>query len=185
MLGLFTKKLTESFNHFVDWSRAANLIRTGNHRYSKDELIARGSIVALTAVFAYVGANLNKSEITGCSDTTMMMISAIVGAVLSHHVIAVRPLYLKRLEISKDCERLSNEIMQKLENNEINMSLVCKAHIEEELHRIQHLSLSNETHGNASQTWGRRQRLLSELNEKLIPEKFNEADWVGVSAKLR
>lgn len=181
MFGFFTKKLTEYSNHYIDWSRAAELIQAGNHRYSIDELKARGSILALTAVSAYLGAEVNDPEKTNCSATTMAIILGVFGAVLSHHIIAVRPLYRKRFEISKDCKRLSDEIICKLENNAVKMSSACKASIEKELHRIENLSLSNEKHGNASQTWGRRKRLLSELNEKLTPEKFNETDWVVAS----
>lgn len=181
MFGFFTKKLTEYSNHYIDWSRAAELIQAGNHRYSKDELIARGSIIALTAISVYLGASLNNSEKTNFSDVQMAIIFGVIGAVLSHDVIAVNPLRRKRLEVSKDCKFLSNEIIQKLEKNEVNMSSACKVSIEEKLHRIQSLSLSDEKHGNATQTWGRRKRLLSELNEKLIPEKFNEADWVAVA----
>lgn len=181
MFGLFTKKLTEYSNHYIDWSRAAELIQAGNHRYSKEEIVARGGIIALTAVSAYLGAEVNNPEKTNCSATTMAIILGVFGAFVSHHIIAVRPLYRKRLEISKDCKRLSNEIIQKLENNEVKMNSACKASIQEELHRIESLSLSNTKHGNASQTWGRRKRLLSELNEKLTPEKFKEADWVVAS----
>jgi hypothetical protein len=183
MFGLFTKKLTEYSNHYIDWSRAAELIQAGNHRYSKDELLARGSIVAITAVSAYLGAEANNPEKTNCSATTMAIILGVLAAVISHHFIAVLPLYRKRLEMSRECQQIIDEINQKLEKNEVNMSEACKVHIRREIDTIMHLSLSDEKHGNASQTWGRRKRLLSELNEKLTLEKLNEEDWVGTYAR--
>src|SRR5580700_7758899 len=109
MFGLFTKKLTEYSNHYIDWSRAAELIQAGNHRYSKDELLARGSIVAITAVSAYLGAEANNPEKTNCSATTMAIILGVLAAVISHHFIAVLPLYRKRLEMSRECQQIIDE----------------------------------------------------------------------------
>jgi hypothetical protein len=181
MFRFYAKKLTESSNHYLDWSRIGELVQAGNHRYSKDEVITRGGIIAFTAVAAFLGYLLNDSEKTNCSDVQMSVALGVSGFILSHAVV-IYPLVQKRLELSKDCALLSNEIIQKLEKNVVNMSSECKAKVQEELLRIKNLSLSNEDHGKASQTWGRRRRLLSEINEKLLPEKFNEADWVGSAA---
>ncbi len=178
MFRLFTKKLTEYSNHYIDWSRAAELVLSGDHHYSKDEIIVRGKIIVLTAVSAYVGASLNESNKTHCSNVSMAMISAVLGFIFWHAIIAVYPLYYKRRELKKDCDRLIQEINKKLDDNLMHISQASKDNIKQIiLKEIMKLSLSDQNHGNASKTWGRRQSLLFELNDRLSPEYFNEAEW--------
>lgn len=180
MFGFFAKALTEKSNHYIDWSRIGELIQSGNHRYSKDELLARGSIIICTAVSTYLGSSLNNSEKTKCSNVQMAIAFGLLGFILSHAIV-IYPLYRKRVELSHECKLLASEIHNKLEQNVVHMSEACKTKIKEKIHEILTLSLSTDNHGNASQTWGRRKRLLSEINEKLTPEKFNEEEWISYS----
>lgn len=79
MFGFFSKNLTEYSNHYLDWSRIGELVSSGVHRYSTNEMIARGKIIASTAISGFLAAYLNDKEKTNCSDFTAGIVAGILG----------------------------------------------------------------------------------------------------------
>lgn len=54
--------MTEKSKHYLDWSRTGELLFSGNHRYSSEELLVRGFIVFPIAASAYLGATRNNEK---------------------------------------------------------------------------------------------------------------------------
>lgn len=176
MFRSISKNLTEYCNHYVDWSRIGELLHSGKHRYSKSELLVRGAIIASTAISAFLGAYLNDEEKTGYSDGSATLAAGIAGFVLSHTVVIV-PILKKRYDMSSDCKKFANEITLKMENHP-KLSSASRQAINSLVTHISKISLSDEKHGKASQTWGKRKKILSLLNEKLDDINLDEGIWL-------
>jgi hypothetical protein len=182
MFGLFAKKLTEYSNHYLDWSRIGELLKSGTHRYSKEELKVRGSIIAFTAVSAFLGAYFNDKEKTRCANLTVALAAGLLGFTVSHTV-ALYPLIKKRLEMKQDCLRLMKEIEIKMKNS-TSLSQAERHSIQAVLEGIITLSLSDTQHSKASQTWGRRKHLLTKVSEHLDRESYGNSLWQGNVAAI-
>lgn len=176
MFASFSNTLTKMTNHYIDWSRVGNLVRSGTHRYSTQELVTRGSILAATAVSAFLGAYYNDEETTNRSDGMAALAAGLAGFVLSHTLV-IASLIKKRCDASAECNKQIREINVILERiNTPNVSAAVKAVID----HIQTMSLSNNNHSNASATWGRRLALLTRVKELLLsPEGSKEEYWNG------
>lgn len=160
--GLFAKKATEWTNHYLDISRIGELLRT-NHHYSRDEIKDRAIIIASIAVSGFLGAYFNNKEKTNCSSLTMGLAGAGFGFVASHLVV-ILPLIQKRRAMKKQCDEIISRIME--ETNVLDIQTTKK--IAELCKYItQEFSLSDDKHGRASQTWGKRISLLLRL-EKIL-----------------
>ncbi|MDR3477273.1 MAG: hypothetical protein P4M14_04505 [Gammaproteobacteria bacterium] len=179
MFGFFSKKMTEHSHHYLDWSRVGELLRVGNHRYSQDEIIMRGGIIACTALSAFLAGYFNNPEKTNCSTSTLSIIGGVFGFTLSHAIV-IYPLIKKRREMSTDCHNTVNAIHK--------MDMPHQEKIQAVITHILNLSLSNDKHSNASQTWGRRKYLLNKLHEQLkdqqTPLDFNYDSIEEIVAKL-
>jgi hypothetical protein len=175
MFRLFSKSLTERTHHYIDWSRIGNLVASGNHRYGAQELLVRASIIACIATSAYVAAHFNNEEKTGCSTLVAAIAGGAFGFVASHTVV-IYPLVKKRCDMSKECKQLVAEIEEKihsLPSSEQNFKVMIDAVLE----KIQVMSLSDDVHAKASQTWGKRKTLLLMVCEKL--NAYDSKDWQG------
>lgn len=171
MLGFFSKKLTEYSNHYLDWSRVGELIHSGVHRYSTDEIKARAKIIAATAISGFLGAYFNDSEKTHCSDLSAVLVAGILGFTLSHYF-ALKPLIAKRRKMSQECDLLIRDILQSTKDS------ASKILLETVVDHIMKLSLSDDKHGRASQTWGKRLQLLTKLKLKLTEDQqLNVGFW--------
>ena len=162
MYGFFTNKLTALSNNYIDWSRAAELIASGNHRYTHEQILIRSAIVATTAVSGFLGAYYNDSKKTQCSDLTIAIATSTLGFLLSHAYVAV-PLINKRRKISQECDELIDEIKEKAKG----ITTISHDALNQLLDKIVTLSLADEKAARASQTWGYRKRLLTNLNKGL------------------
>lgn len=174
MFGLFSKKATEYSNHYIDWSRIGELFQSRNHRYSNGEILLRGCMIALTAVSAYLGAYMNNEEKTHCS-TTMVSIAAGALGFSVIHAAVILPLIKKRYEMNKECEKLVNEIEFKIAKSDV-LTLKYDA-IHSVIQSVLELSLTDQAHGRASQTWGRRKNLLSKISAALDDHQMNAEFW--------
>jgi hypothetical protein len=173
MWGFFSQRLTEFSNHYVDWSRIGELLKSGTHRYSKEELIVRGEIIAFTAASAFLGDHLNNPEKTGCTDLTISIAAGVIGFVVSHTV-AISYLMSKRHEMSKECARLVTEIKVKMQEMQPPLSQLDYRSLNELIIDIQEVSLSDKSHSRASQTWGYRKNLLAEVSNSFHQNEIAE-----------
>jgi hypothetical protein len=155
--------LTEYSNHYIDWSRVSELLRSSTHKYSKEQLIARGFIAGCTAVSGFLGAYYNDEETTHYSSLKMAMAAAFLGFTVSHAMV-ISPLIYKRYVMSQECNALKNTI-EELSKHDIFKS--CKDNINSHLVAILELSLSEGKHSRASETWGKRKNLLNKMIEEL------------------
>lgn len=162
MFRLFSHKLTAASNYFIDWSRIGELIGSGKHHYSPEELAVRGVIVLTTATSAFLGYHLNNEEATYSSNTTIAIAAALTSFTVSH-LIAISPLIYKRYKMSQACDKLVTEIRMKTSE----LPDISHISLHKTIKHILNLSLTNEKHANASLTWGKRKHLLHQLNAKL------------------
>lgn len=170
MFGFFEKKLTESSNHFLDWSRIGELFGSGSHRYTLKELRDRAFVIVSTATVAYLSASLNDEKKAGCSYLTLLIAGGVVGFVFSH-LIVIAPLILKRYNMSQECSQLVEEIHYQFDNTVLKNSDNTKKLVNNVIEHILKISLSDENHARASETWGYRIKLLSRVKLSLESKK--------------
>jgi hypothetical protein len=158
-LGIF-KKLTHSSDHLIDWTRTGELLTSDKHKYSKEEIMIRGSIVLATAFSALLGYYAHKNK----NSRTKMTASVAYGlcAFIITHGIAIIPVVHKRYELREECENLKKQIRHKA--NEL---AILSESIEKLLGFISEVNLENGYRANASQTWGHRKVLLQNLYSRL------------------
>lgn len=178
MFGRHAKKMTEDSGHYLDWSRTGELLLSASHRYSRDELLTRGFIVATIAVFAYLGAALNDKEKTHCSSTAVAVMAGFLGFVISHAIVII-PLVQKRREMARECSELAEQITSQTCSNDLYAQAVFDL-----VQHILKLSLSTDQHGNASLTWGTRKRLLQCVKDRLDEGKQDPDFWQGPMDQL-
>ena len=176
MFSFFSKNATNVTNHYIDWSRIGNLLRSGNHRYSTEEILTRSAIVSFTAASAFLGHYFNDSEKTNYSDKSAALVCGLVGFIVSHAFV-IAPLIKKRCDISRQCGIIKNDITRKLSltENKPFASLIIAV-----IDRINTLSLGDEKQTRASETWGRRLSLLTQVQESfsLNQDEF-PMFWMG------
>lgn len=155
-------RLTEVSRHYVDWSRIGELFQSGTHHYTVDQLVTRGVIIGFTAASSFLGYYLNDEEQTHCSNLTVSIAVGFLGFTLSHAVV-IYPLIKKRWEMSAECSKLKSEI----ENYAAEINFPFRENLDKAIKEIMKLSLTDDKAGRASQTWGKRLRLLNTLLETL------------------
>lgn len=162
MPGFFNQQsLTERSLHLVDWSRVASLVRSGTHRYSVKELAVRGFVVGTMAAGTYLGYQKSDEQAGYGMKGFYSMSGCFVGFFLSH-IVVVLPLLSKRLSMRKDCLEAKEKILVSISHLTGNQEEIeLKEKIEGFVDHVMTLSLGNEKEAKASQTWGRRRRILS------------------------
>jgi len=167
MFQFFSNKMTELSDHYLDWSRVAILARSGNHVYSRDELMMRGRIAGATLASAFLGAYLNDSEYTYCGNLTMAIMTGAVGLAAAH--LYESPSFHKRLWLSRECDSLKTDIAKQVGSlcSESGCFENLQEKVEQVVSAIMQISLSEGANGNATQTWGRRRFLLTKARENL------------------
>ncbi|OAI49586.1 hypothetical protein AYO45_02200 [Gammaproteobacteria bacterium SCGC AG-212-F23] len=174
MFGHYFQRLTHLTRHYIDWSRIGNLLKSGKHRYSTDEIITRGAIISFTAISAVLGNYFNNSKKTGYSDTSATLICGTIGFLLSHSYVII-PLIKKRCKVSAECNRIKYEISLNITSLKDNP---LSPFIKSTVLKIMSLSMSDKEHARASETWGRRLTLLTRVNESfLLQQSEFEKFW--------
>jgi len=167
MFSLFRSKLTEASNYLIDWSRSSELLFSKSHHYNRNELMVRSGIIASAAGIGFLGAYLNNKEKTHCSNLTMGILSSLIAFSISHTVI-VFPLINKRYKLNKDCSDLVLQIQGKVaELSAQNDMEVISYLINTSIDKVFKLSLSDEHHDRATETWGLRKNLLTAIKDSL------------------
>jgi hypothetical protein len=173
--GYLANNLTLFSNHYLDWSRVGELLVTGSQRYTSQKLLSRGSIFIFLGMSSCLGAYLNNSEKSGYSDMSVVLATAFLGFSFSH-TIAITPLIYKRYQVNQECNQLIDEIKKLLvEKDELFTDSILQS-----ISDIQTLSLSDDIHSRASQTWGSRKRLLIELKDEVMSNTPGETITKGV-----
>lgn len=183
MFGHVYKRLTEVSYHYIDWSRFGELLASANHRYSRRELAERGSIAGFTILTGFLGAYFNEPERSKRADLTIGLVSAFLGFVVSHAIV-ISPLIKKRYDMNQACHHHTDTIRARLETHQPPLSPETRATIEQLIRLISTLSLSNNKHGNASQTWGARKDLFERLSQQLCDQPIDELYWRQDAANL-
>lgn len=166
MFSFLSNRLTELSHNYIDWSRVGFFLRLGNHRYSRDELLQRGSIIATAATFAFVGNYLNNPDKTQLSNTSMALFMGTLGFTLAH-TMTMMPLVLKRVKISHECGALVSEIKEKIAPLPTDQQEAILSKVKNALE----VSLSNAKQASATQTWGRRRTLLLQIRDEINFQK--------------
>ncbi len=167
MFGRYGKTLTEASRHYLDWSRTAELLLSSTHRYSANEIITRGFILICTVIPAYLASKRSEQR---SSSIALTLAAGLSGFTLSHMLVLI-PLIQKRREMKLECDALIEEIKKQPNFTKVSVKLT------EVIAGIVNLSLSDDKHGRASQTWGERRALLANLLAELAPQNFDPAFW--------
>jgi len=162
--------LTKLSDYYIDWSRVGELFASNKHRYTWDQLIQRGMILASSAYGAYAGYNRADNGF-GLSSSLYSMAGCFIGFAVSHLLI-IAPLIYKRHQMNQACMASQHEILASIQtlskldpgNREITNLIVNIINLVDSTNNI---SLSDENHANASQTWGRRKNLMEKINCRL------------------
>lgn len=168
MFGRYGKSLTEASAHYLDWSRTAELLLSASHRYSADEIINRCFIIVCTVVPAYVTHLRNEKKES--ASIALSVLAGFTGFSISHLIVLV-PLIKKRHAMKLAC----NEIIKKIEalpNFQKNCSKINAV-----INFVNHLSLSDDSHGRASETLGTRKNILLKIFTELNQPFFNKGFW--------
>lgn len=194
MPGFFSSKtantLTTLSDYYIDWSRVVELFASNKHHYTWDQLIQRGVILASSAYGAYAGYNRADSEF-GLSSSLYSMAGCFIGFTISHLVI-IAPLIYKRHQMDKVCLVSHQETLNSIKmlselapgNKKITQLIVYIINLVDSTNNI---SLSNEKHANALQTWGKRKGLMEKINCRLksdLMEAANERELDSYIDKL-
>lgn len=182
----FTQKLTEFSDYLADWSRTGELLFSATHRYSYAEMLPRGFIITATALSGFLAAQLNDEENSHFSDLTIGSAVALAMFVVSHTIV-ISPLVYKRYLVKQDCKQLTTEIETQLKLTDDNSTefKAAKQLIMTIVEATLRISLSDDQHARASQTWGFRRSLLTKIKEK-IGNDANEiiSFWKGSKQEL-
>lgn len=170
--------LTKRSGYYIDWSRVGELLVSGKHRYSWQQLVPRGFILASMAAGAYSGYKYTTGNEQPLNTGLYSMAGCFVGFVISHAFV-IAPLLYKRYQMSQQCMSSQQHIVALLKEIE---ELGPTYHtLIEPISRLVNstltLSASNEKQANASQTWGKRRRLMESIAERLAfdVEQLREA----------
>jgi hypothetical protein len=140
--------LNEKSDYLINWNRPGSLF-FGSHRYSYQELLERGFVIASTAALGFLAWNQS-------SDGGMMPFAygAALGFLMSH-TITMSPLIYKRLEAKWACDALQDKIDLKL----IAKNTDFRALVDKVVAEV----LNENSSKSPSAVWGRRKRLLTTL----------------------
>lgn len=173
MLRLFSEKLpnrlTAATGNMLDASRIGNL--AGNHTYSTREIMDRaivGASIVLGGYFAY-RANNRRPSATLASNTSAATLGSVVGLVLGH-IPVIYNIVHKRYEMKQESEQLTKEIYANAARCNIS-----KEKITQLIDKLKLCSLASAKNSNASQTLGRQNNVLNQLNQAVV-QHGNEVD---------
>ena len=139
-------------NYLIDWNRPGSLF-FGNHRYSSQELLERGFVIAMTATGGFLKWNNSNN-----GGFTPLACGAALGFLISHSI-TMSPLIYKRLEAQWACDTLQDKINLKLIAKKEDVRLLVSNTV---------ATVLQQTHSTSpSAVWGRRKRLLTNLLEWL------------------
>lgn len=162
MFSYFNNKLTAISNNYVDWSRTADLFRSGHHHYSTEQILVRSAMIITTGVAGFLGYQYSNNEKnTSCSNLTATIAAGALGLCASH-VFVIAPLIYKRYKMNQECNQLITAIKVAAKELEVSSTILDKV-----LDQIMQLSLANEKRSSASLTWGHRKSLLNNLHDEL------------------
>ncbi len=177
MPGFFAKKLSDYSNHYIDWTKVTELTSTGRYKCSKEELIFKGGLIVFTAATFVAGAYIADEDSSVYNKTKSSLMAGFVGFLVSH-IIVKWPIIQKRYFQQKECARLSALIFANIEMRALD-DPSCRQKLRNLTLNILQLSLSDNQHARASQTWGRRRALLTSLLSYLNQEGIDEEFYVN------
>jgi len=183
MFSFFYNKMTEASNYYVDWSRASALLKSGNHRYTAQEIMVRGFIVGVTGVAAYLGAYLNDEKNSPLSDLTVAIASGTLGMIISH-IAVIAPMMKKRHGMQVEGDQFHKEIIAKIQLISPPISNECHHSINTVIESIFKMSVDHDKHVGASQLLGRRKNLLSKISASLDSDQFDPEFWKQDAASI-
>lgn len=137
-------------NYLIDWTRVGELLRSGTHRYSFEEIIPRFIICSMTLAPILYYRTINYKVLLQC----------IIGFIVTHSII-IYPLIIKRYYTMKQCQILITNLQNLYCICKYNTELFSHCNICTQIHLIMHNSAPNSK---SSITWGMRLRQLKSLN---------------------
>jgi hypothetical protein len=144
-VGTFLNKKTD---YLINWNRVGNLLFS-NHRYSPQELIVRGFVVTCTAAGGFLA--WNNSEKGGAMP---FLLGASLAWTLAHAVV-ISPLVYKRLKAKWGCKEHIKSINDQLNEQDNDFTQLVYQTIDK--------ILSHASEKSPSAVWGKRERLLNNL----------------------
>lgn len=144
-------------NHLVDGDRIGNLFFNG-HRYTAREVLMRAFVITTTAATGFLAWNQSGGDVLSSAG------GASLGFFISHAIV-IAPFVYKRLQMRWACDALKAEITSLLSEKSEVLSSVRLV-----IDKVLNYSESKS----ASGTWGRRERLLTNLKEWLIEQIKSE-----------
>jgi len=166
MYSRIANKLTAFTNYSVDWSGIGRLFKSGTHHYTWEEKAIRVGMVAFSAMTGFLGAYFNNAEKTKCTSLTIGILSAALGFYIAHRVVLDAKI-AKRKRLYNDSETISARIRDTLNTRESPLSQFQLNFINDLICHIKNISLSDEHSSRATETLGRRKRLLTNLESNL------------------
>jgi hypothetical protein len=157
--GAFLNRYT---GNYVDWNRVGELLRSGRHVYSWEELKVRSLIVIGSISGTIVGANLLKHTIN------KSWIRYGVSGILSFgivHALAIDKLILKRARVKDKILNLCDEIKDLASSLDPSKNKVI-------MELVQEVLLVEAKNNASSMTLGLRKRLLRHLLDELKQGKY-------------
>lgn len=161
--------------NLIDWPRAFETVLPGSLMQSdqpiSQQTLIRLGIATFTSVCGFLGYAMNNEERSGLSNTTVALSSATLGLIFVH-IPVIYNLVSKRREMQAACEQFKSNIEQLLGSNDLNTQQK-KAH--EVMKEIFNIQLPK-----ASETWGKRKRLLETfytcLKDGNFEDNFSDKD---------
>lgn len=160
--------MNKLFDYLIDWTRVGELLRSGSHRYSFNELVPRFFVASITLSPLMYRLNIDL-RVAG----EMFLCFTI------SHLIVISPLVAKRWRCREECKQLILEIktrrckcrstIESIDKTLYSIDTVCtECTVCRDIKRIME---SKALRDKASATWGQRKRMLQELLEhELINE---------------
>lgn len=150
--------LNQKTDYLINWNRPGSLF-FGNHRYSTRELIERGFVITCTAAGGFLA--WNKSEEGGA---TPFLFGASLAFLLAH-TITMSSLIYKRLNAKWGCEEHIKTINTQLDHADKDFALLVNPVIDK--------IISHTSEKSPSAVWGKRERLLKNLETWINEENHN------------
>ena len=159
--------MTDYSNYYLDWSRVGELLQSGRHRYTREQLITRAAIMLPTIAASYYGWTTGDSPMTSGLYSMAWGFSSFVIT----HTIAIAPLIYKRWQMSEECHKQQEVILDLLPQildllQEPVAGELCEK-IADKINQVMTSSKSTDKHSKASQTWGSRKRQMIMLANNL------------------
>lgn len=155
--------LRKRTSDLFDPSRIGSLLQSGDHAYSRQEILDRsmiGTAAVLGGFLAYrASSRRTNSVLVNASATTL---GATVFLALGH-IPVIYPLVHKRYQMKNEFEQLTSEIHANATRLNISLEKVNQV-----IDKLKDCNLADAKKSNTSQTLGRRNTILKELNQIVI-----------------